>query len=70
MARIVFVSLLLLSVAASIVSAELVDNNPCRNISIFDPWINGTSVFDLSALIDQCVPRDIFYFAASTYCTE
>lgn len=31
------------------------DNNPCRKINLFDPYVNKNVTFDLSKLIDQYV---------------
>lgn len=31
------------------------DGNPCRHISVYDPYLQGQAVFDLSSLIDAYV---------------
>ena len=46
---------LLLAVLALGANVRANDGNPCRHIEIYDPYLGGNAVFDLSSLIDVYV---------------
>lgn len=56
MATYILVKLLVVALFALGASVHANDGNPCRHIEIFDPYVGGNVIFDLSSLIAQYVP--------------